>query len=86
MNKHEEARNNLLSMNDMIDSNKFFDEYSILDNYINECEATEKAYEELKRDVNTFFTILAKRTFETTIEDTTIFCEIKDKLSKVGNE
>jgi len=108
MNKHEEARNELLALNDKVDKNAFQNEYGSLDNYIYNCEqnekvsdetivylqkyvdelkSTEKAYEELKRDVKRCIMIDRKIIFHTASHDEVKDCELlKIKLSKVGVE
>jgi len=48
MNKHDQARFYLIRLNDQVDPNAFQNEYAIIDNYINEAEATEKELEEMK--------------------------------------
>ena len=74
MNKHVRART-------IVDSNKFtqLTSHSFMREYINECEATEKKYEELQRDI--IFISLLRNPYEREIA----FDELVEKVG-VGNE
>ena len=85
MNKHEEARNKLLIVTNHLA--KLFEdcpeEIGDLEDYINECEATEKAYEELKRNLMRFMEIF------NIYDDSKLWQEhneLLDKLSKVTSK
>ena len=81
MNKHEEARKLINDELHIGNDNEWICQY------INECEATEKAYEELKRDVKRCIMIDRKIIFHTASHDEVKDCELlKIKLSKVGVE
>jgi len=104
MNKHEEARKILNRFRNAYYNAIFYEKEKEVANALNEVlpylEATEKAYEELKRDVKKCMEYLedddvmisAARVFNNHINYNTImFVEkdilsLKEKLSKVGNE
>jgi len=80
MNKHEEARNRI----DESVSGFSNAHYSSIHKYITSCEATEKAYEELKRDVKQFMDSV-----EFTLGDIAIHTDLGkliERLKKVGKE
>ena len=80
MNKHEEARKELRFV-DVVSSN------NILSLYINECEVTEKAYEELKRDVKRYNDIRTSCPKGMSIDDWKEEREaLEIRLAKVGKE
>jgi hypothetical protein len=62
------------------------EEYIDMQQYITQAEATEKAHEELKRDVNEWFTLTYKTSFKKiTLEQNEHRTAIFKKLSKVGD-
>ena len=86
---HEEARKELLVLNDKVDRNSFQNEYATLDNYITEQQAKDKVHEELVRDVKRFNELRAsfRCAPETlSVDDIKEYELISDKIWKVGKE
>ena len=81
MNKHDKATQALINAN-LLGSQSG----KTLNLYIKECEATEKAYEELQRDVKRYFTFDNQDPFQLTQEEDLEWNYLHDKLSKVGKE
>jgi len=86
MNKHEQARQNLQRFHECFydDSKRNTAEFkrNKLDNYINEAEATEKAYQELQQDIGVLLRVLDAPSDDP--EATYILNQIIIKLSKGG--
>ena len=55
-------------------------QFDVIIKYKEHCEATEKAYEELKRDVKRYWEV------KTSFKDIKEYELLKEKLQKVGNE
>jgi len=80
MSKHEEAR---LNIDEQTNSSR-----KALHQYVDECEATEKELEELKRDVKRYMKLEKSmgmmNTWLGTLDEMKEFSTLKNKLSKVG--
>ena len=86
MKKHEEARKHLIKLGNILSNYvEQPDELIDIEQYINSCEATEKAYEELKRDVKRYFYLLSIYFNKATNDEVKEYAQLKDKLSKVGD-